>query len=52
MKKHKISFIICPNGFGHYVRCLNIIDSILKLKDYEINIFANHGNVKHLALEQ
>ena len=39
MKKHKISFIICPNGFGHYVRCLNIIDSILKLKDYEINIF-------------
>ncbi len=39
MKKYKISFIICPNGFGHFVRCLNIIGLILEKKDYDINVF-------------
>jgi hypothetical protein len=39
MKKYKISFIICPNGFGHFVRCINIIDSILEIKDYNISVF-------------
>tara|TARA_B100000287_G_scaffold435311_1_gene502995 strand:+ start:1471 stop:2517 length:1047 start_codon:yes stop_codon:yes gene_type:complete len=38
MNKHKISFIICANGLGHFKRCIRVIGSILEVRNYNIDI--------------